>query len=201
MFLVALAGLPEAWRRRLWPHALLAVAVLAPCCGGGCGGEDSARPRGSWSRWSRCSPSVWPFAAGPIRGLARWRWVLAALGLALAVFAAARPGDLLLLNRGDRPTRLWTALSGDADVGRYLPSLVTARPDDDRVAVVWVVALAVLLALDALARRVPRVDRLFAGTALPILLLLAAGAGIDHWARRGENGPTVSSAGSARRVS
>ena len=39
-----------------------------------------------------------------------------------------------------------------------------------------VAALAVLLALDGVARRVPRVDRLFAGTALPVLLLLAAGA-------------------------
>ena len=56
-------------------------------------------------------------------------------------------------------------LSGDADVGRYLPSLVAARPDEDRVAVVWVAVLAVLLVLDALARRVPRVDRLFTGTA------------------------------------
>ena len=200
LFLVALAGLSEAWRRRLWPHALVAVAVLAPVLW--------------WRMWwgGQCPPArfVVPLVpllavcvglrADPVRGLARWRWVLAALGLAVAVFATARPGDLLLLNRGDRPTRLWTALSGEADVGRYLPSLVTAQPDEDRVAVVWVAALVVLLALDALARRVPRADRLFAGTALPVLLLLAAGAGIDHWARRGESGSEVSSAGSTRRV-
>jgi hypothetical protein len=195
VFLVALAGLPEAWRRRLWPHALLAVAVLAPVLW--------------WRMWwgGQCPPARFlvPLVpllavcaalradpASPIRGLARWRWVLAALGLAVAVFAAARPGDLLLLNRGDRPTRLWAALSGDVDVERYLPSLVTARPDEDRVAVVWVVVLVVLLVLDALARRVPRVDRLFAGTGLPVVLLLAAGAGIDSWARRGEAiAPTV----------
>jgi hypothetical protein len=99
------------------------------------------------------------------------------------VFASSRPGDLLLLNRGDRPTRLWTALSGDTDIGRYLPSLVTAAPEDDRVAVVWVLAVLVLLALDHAARRVPRVDRLFAGTALPVILLLTAGAAVDHWGR------------------
>jgi hypothetical protein len=186
VFLIALAALPEAWRRRRWPHALLAMAVLAPVLW--------------WRMWwgGQCPParflvplvpllalcaSLRAGPASPIRGLARWRWVLAALGLAVAVFAAARPGDRLLLNRGDRPTRLWTALSGDADVGRYLPSLVIARPDEDRVALVWVAALAVLLALDALARRVPRADRLFAGTGLPVVLLLAAGAAVDHWAR------------------
>jgi len=124
-------------------------------------------------------------SASPIQGLARWRFVLAALGLAIAVFAVARPGDLLLLNRGDRPTRLWTALSGDAEVGRYLPSLVTASPEEDRVAMVWVAVLAALFALDAAARRAPRADRLFTGTGLPLVLLLAAGAGVDYWARRG----------------
>ena len=200
VFLIALAGLSEAWRRRLWPHALLAVAALAPVLW--------------WRMWwgGQCPPArflvplvpLLAVCAGlrsdPVRGLARWRWVLAGLGLAVAVFAAARPGDLLLLNRGDRPTRLWAALSGDADVGRYLPSLVTSGPDEDRVAVVWVAALAALLALDALARRVPRADRLFAGTGLPVLLLLAAGAGIDHWARGPEGGSEVSSAGSTRRV-
>jgi hypothetical protein len=99
------------------------------------------------------------------------------------VFAVERPGELLLLNRGDRPTRLWTALSADVDVGRYLPSLVTAQPAEDRVALVWIAALGALLALDALARRAPRVDRWFTGTGLPVVLLLAAGAGVDYWAR------------------
>ena len=204
VFLVALAALPEAWRRRLWPHALLAVSVLVPVLW--------------WRMWwgGQCPPGRFlvplvpllaafsALRAGPaaaLRGLARWRRVLAGLGLAVALFAAARPGELLLLNRGDRPTRLWTVLSGDTDVGGYLPSLVTARPDEDRVALVWAAVLAILLALDARARGAPRVDRLFAGTGLPILLLLAAGAGIDYWARRGEVRPDVSSTGSARRMS
>lgn len=186
LFLVALAGLPAAWRRRLWPHALLAVAVLVPVLW--------------WRMWwgGQCPPARFLVAlvpllavgaglradpASPLRGVARWRFLLAALGFAVVVFAAARPGELLLLNRGDRPTRLWAALSADTDVGRYLPSLVTASADEDRVAVVWVVALTVLLALDAAARRAPRIDRLFAGTALPVVLLLAVGAGVDHWAR------------------
>ena len=202
VFLVALAGIPEAWRRRLWPHAVLAVAILVPVLW--------------WRMWwgGQCPPTRFLVPLVPllavcaglradptsvVHGLARWRFVLAALGLAVAAFAAARPWDLLLLNRGDRPTRLWAALSGDADVGRYLPSLVTARPEEDRVAVVWVAALAVLLALDGVARRVPRVDRLFAGTALPVLLLLAAGAGVDHWARQGESASAITYAGSTRR--
>ena len=201
VFLVALAALPEAWRRRLWPHGLLAVAILAPALG--------------WRMWwgGQCPPARFLVPLVPLlaacaglrvdpasapRGIARWRWVLAGLGLAIALFTAARPGELLLLNRGDRPTRLWAALSADVDVGRYLPSLVTARPDEDRVAMVWVATLAVLLALDAAARRSPRVDRWFSGTALPVVLLLAAGAAIDGWARGGEAGSEVSSAHSWR---
>jgi len=198
IFLLALAGIPEAWRRRWWPQALLALAILVPVL--------------FWRMWwggqspparflVPLIPVLAAFAAlrtdpgADARGLARWRWVLAALGLAVALFGVARPGDLLLLNRGDRPTRLWTALSGETDVGRYLPSLVTADAAEERVAVVWIAAFGLLLALDAAARRTPRVDRLFAGTALPVLVLLAAGASIDHWARPVTSGPSSQTIG------
>jgi hypothetical protein len=47
---------------------------------------------------------------------------LLAVGWALAFFAAWRPEDRLLLNRGDRPTRLWEATL--PAIGHVLPSLV-----------------------------------------------------------------------------
>jgi hypothetical protein len=187
VFLLALAAIPAAWRRRLWPHALLAAAIVLPVLG--------------WRMWwgGQSPPARFlaplapllatlvalraPAADRPAHGLGRWRWPLAAIGLGLLLIAVRAPGDLLLLNRGDRPTRLWTALSGDADAGRYLPSLVAATGDDVRVAAVWLVALAILLVSDAFARRRPRVDGWFAGSALPLLLLLAVGTAVDLWAR------------------
>jgi hypothetical protein len=184
IFVLALAGLPDLARRRLWPHALLALAVLLPVLW--------------WRMWwgGQCPPARFLVPLVPVlavavalrcerpEGLARWRWTLAALGIALTLFVAAEPGDLLLLNRADRPTRLWTALStGDADVGRYLPSLVAADPAEARVAMVWLLGVAALLALDIASRRHPIVDRLFTGTGLPIVLSLVVGAGIDYWAR------------------
>jgi hypothetical protein len=199
VFLLALAGLPAAARRRLWPHALVALAVLVPVLW--------------WRMWwgGQCPPARFlvplvPLLALPIAlrcargdGLARWRWTLAGLGLALTLFAVVSPGDLRLLNRADRPTRLWTALSPEGvDAGRYLPSLVAGDPAEDRVAVVWAVAFAGLLALDAASRRSPRVDRLFAGTALPVVLLLMTGAAIDHWARGGARVSEVSSSEARR---
>ncbi len=193
VFLLALAALPEMARRRLWSQGLLALAILLPVL--------------FWRMWwgGQCPPARFlvpltsllavavAVRADPVHGLARWRWTLAALGLALTVFAVADPGALLLLNRADRPTRLWTALSGDVDVVRYLPSLVAAEPADDRVALVWAVALAALLGLDATARRVPRIDAWFRGTALPVVLLLSAGAAIDYWGRPATPPPALSS--------
>lgn len=187
VFLLALAGAAAAVRRRLWPHALVVAAIVAPALW--------------WRMWwgGQCPPArflvplvpllaiVAALRAGAaeVQGLARWRFLLAGLGLAVMALAVRAPGELLLLNRADRPTRLWTALSGEgeADVGRYLPSLVAAQPAEDRVAVVWIAACAALLVLDVLAPRMSRVDRWFTGTGLPIVLLLAAGAAIDHWAR------------------
>ena len=89
----------------------------------------------------------------------------------------------MLLNRGDRPTRVWEALSGDVPVGRYLPSLVQPDPVEMQVAIVWVVAVAVLLILDRLARTNDQVDRWFRGLGLPVLLLLAVGTVVDFWVR------------------
>jgi hypothetical protein len=120
-------------------------------------------------------------AAG--RGLARWRGLLLAGGFAVALVAIVRPGDLLLVNRGDRPTRLWTALSGERPVERYLPSLVFDSGPDTRVAVAWLLALALLLALDALARFSPPVDRAFGTPAPALAALLLVGILVDAWAR------------------
>jgi hypothetical protein len=95
----------------------------------------------------------------------------------------ARPADLLLLNRGARPSRVWSALSGELPIARYLPSLVAGAPAEWRVAWLWVAALVLLLALDAAARRRPEVDRAFSGLALPVMLALAVGLAVDLWAR------------------
>ena len=89
-----------------------------------------------------------------------------------------------MTNRGDRPTRLWAALSGERPIAAYLPSLVSATPDEWRVAFVWLAALAVVLFLDVAARRHERLDRLFRGLGLPIVLMLAIGIAVDTWARR-----------------
>ena len=192
VFLLALAAVPLALRRPLretWPLALLAVAVLVPALG--------------WRMWwgGQCPPGrflvplvpllgalVAVRAArdeGPPRGLLRWRGALLAAGFALLAFAVADPGRLLLLNRGSRPTRLWAALSGEVEVGRYLPSLTHADAAEARVALLWAVAIGLLLTLDLVSRGRPWADRLFGGLALPLVLLVLLGTGVDRWARRG----------------
>jgi hypothetical protein len=192
VFLLALPGIAGLARRRTWPYALVGVAILAPTL--------------PWRMWwgGQCPPARFlvplvpalalaaaaRLAAGR-RGLARWRWMLIALGVATTVAMTARPAALLLLNRGDRPTRWWAALSGEWPVGRYLPSLVAPTADEWRVAVVWLIALAFLLGLDALARRRDRVDRLFGGLGLPIVLLLGIGIAVDTWARRSPQNTTA----------
>ena len=186
VYVVGIAGLFPLWRRRreTWPLLLTAVAVLAPVL-----------PWRMW--WGGQSPAgrflvplvpVLAIAAAlrvteSPRGLARWAWPLASIGLALALFAAARPGDLLLLNRGDRPTRLWAALSGDVAVERYLPSLVRGTPEEWRVAALWLAALIILFALDRLAIRRDGVDRLFRGLGLPLCTLVTVSLLVDYWAR------------------
>ncbi|PYQ54483.1 MAG: hypothetical protein DMF78_05795, partial [Acidobacteria bacterium] len=170
VFVLSLAGIGALARARAWAQAVVAVAVVAPVL--------------SWRMWwgGQCPPARFLVPLVPVlalaaavrvaaarRGLARWRWMLAALGVATVVAMTMRPGALLLLNRGDRPTRWWAALSGEWPVGRYLPSLVAPTADEWRVAVVWVVGLAVLLGLDALAQGRDRVDRMFRGLGLPLV--------------------------------
>jgi hypothetical protein len=119
------------------------------------------------------------------RGLARWRWPLLGAGYALAFYMVAEPGRLLLLNRGSRPTRLWAALGGEGAIGRYLPGLTDVDGAEVRVAGIWVIALLVLFVLDGLAEDNDRMDRLFRGLGLPIVIWLAIGLAVDKWARPG----------------
>jgi hypothetical protein len=186
VFLLGLAGLVPLCRRwrETWPLLLVAAAVIAPVL--------------PWRMWwgGQSPPGRFLVPLVPVlavalalrvtespRGLARWGWPLASIGLALALFATGRPGDLLLVNRGDRPTRLWAALSGDAPVERYLPSLVSASPGEWRVAVLWLAAIVSLLVVDRLAIRRNRVDRLFEGLGLPLAVWLGLSLLVDYWAR------------------
>jgi hypothetical protein len=190
VFLLALPGIALLFWipvREAAAHALLALAVVAPILG--------------WRMWwgGQCPPArflvpVMPFlglalalrAATPPRGLLHWRWPLLLGGFALAAFMIADPARLLLLNRGDRPTRVWAALAGTSSLGRYLPSLTQADPVEARVAALWVLALALLLALDQLALSRDRVDRLFRGLGLPLVMAVGLGLLVDAWARGGE---------------
>jgi hypothetical protein len=186
VFLLALAGLRHLVRTSEGRvHLLLLGALLGPVI--------------TWRMWwgGQCPPARFlvpglaPLAVAAAlatthaggRGLARWAGVLAASGFTLAAVAIAHPGALLLVNRGDRPTRLWAALSGPWPIERYLPSLVFGGRDDVRVAVLWIAAVAVVLVADLWARRDDRVDRAFGSAALPIALALAIGLAVDAWAR------------------
>jgi hypothetical protein len=59
------------------------------------------------------------------------------------------------------------------------------------VALLWAAAAALLLVLDALARRHDAADRLFRGMALPLLLGLGVTILVDVWARAGEPAPSA----------
>jgi hypothetical protein len=187
VFLVALAGLGAFFRRRseAWPHLLVGVSILGSVL--------------TWRMWwgGQCPPARFLVPLVPMlavalaarvaedaRGIVRWRFALLGAGWGLALFMVAEPGRLLLLNRGNRPTRVWEALSGAGQIGRYLPSLTDVDGAEIRVTAVWVVALLVLFVLDGLAEDDDRMDRLFRGLGLPIALLMAIGLAVDLWARR-----------------
>jgi hypothetical protein len=181
VFLLALAGLPGALRRReAWPHALVGFAVLAPLL--------------SWRMWwgGQCPPARFlvpmvPFLAvalalrlaGSRAGLARWWRGLFLTGAVLSAVAVAEPAARLLLNRGNRPTRLWAALSDAIPIGDYLPTLTHASERDARLALVWIVALLLLLALDRLAQVRPGLDRLFSSFAAAVMAVILLGVVID----------------------
>ena len=176
-----------ARRARLGMAASLAAAVVAPGrCPGGCGGAGSARPRASWCR---CVPVLALALAARVAAVAHGARALAlAAGARWAspttIGMTVRPGALLLLNRGDRPTRLWAALSGRA-AGRDLPAVAGLGVDRTSGASPssgWSRS-RVLLALDAWARRRDRIDRLFRDWGCPIVLMLCIGVAVDTWAR------------------
>jgi hypothetical protein len=85
----------------------------------------------------------------------------------------------LLLNRGNRPTRLWAALSEGVSIGDYLPTLTHASERDARLALVWLAALGLLLVLDRVAERRPHVDRAFSSIAAAVAAVLLLGIVID----------------------
>jgi hypothetical protein len=181
VFLLALAGLGRLGRERNgWPAALVGIAVLVPAV--------------SWRMWwgGQCPPARFLVPLLPVLGIAvasrvalgrsglvRWWPGLLSLGFALAGVLVADPSARLLLNRGNRPTRLWAALSNGTPLNDYLPSLTHASDRDAKVALVWIAAVAALLALDVLARHRPRIDGLFKSVAAPLLALLLIGAAID----------------------
>lgn len=181
VFLLGLAGLPLVLRQReAWPHALVGLAVLAPLL--------------SWRMWwgGQCPPArflvpLLPFLAVAVAlrvarsraGLVRWWPGLLVTGVLLAAVALAEPASRMLLNRGSRPTRLWAALSGEVPIASYLPTLTHASDRDARVALVWVLAFGLLLVLDWLAQRRPRLDAAFSSFAVAVALVLLVGVAID----------------------
>jgi len=194
VFLLALAGLPALARRRHWPLAAAGLGLLLPVLG--------------WRAWWGFSPPArftvpmvpvlavalaLRVAEAPGRGLARWRFPLAAAGLALATFMFAEPREMRMMTGRNGPPAVFEALAGTVSPSRYLPFLSSragssAPPweppaSEARVAAVWLAALTALLALDRRSRASDRVDRWFAGLVLPLALLLGVSLAVDYWAR------------------
>jgi hypothetical protein len=188
VFVLSLAALLAV--RRIWTRELAALLALAAAL---------LLPLLAWQTWwaGHCPPARFLVPVAPLlavvaachgrtsaTGLAHWRTGLVGFGLALAVFMSALPAEHLLLNDHGEPPRVWELLGGTPSVGRYLPLLVTADAAERRVALVWALLLAGLLALDGLARKRPAVDALFRRAWLPLGLWLLLGLLVDGCVRR-----------------
>ncbi len=197
VFLLAFAGawvLPRREARERWLVVLAALGVLLPVLG--------------WRNWWGFSPPArfviplvpvlalplaWRVAEAPERGLARWRWPLAAAATAFVLLVFVDPEAMRMINGRDGTSHGYDALAGAVSFSRYLPFLSSRLgsvappweppPAEARVAAVWVGALLVLLVLDRLAISRPNVDRWFSGLTLPLAFLLALSLAVDLWAR------------------
>ncbi len=208
VFLLSLAAAPALLRRTDHWRLVLPVLVMAL----GIPVVTFGHWYGGFSPPARLLVSAVPVLAllvamrvaehGPSRrGLGRWATPLLLGGLGLAVFAFASPERKLHVQGRESVSRAWAALAGDVSVARYLPRLAKpadpaavrpeAAPDERRVAIVWCLALGTLLALDRLAVRRDRVDRLFRSLALPLGLFLVLSLAVDHWARRNPAVPPI----------
>jgi hypothetical protein len=161
VFVLSLAGAPALVRAARREPAAAALVVT---------GAMVLAPVLAWRMWwgGQCPPARFLVPLVPAlavaaacteaAGLWRARWALAACGVALWAFMAVDPGRLLMLNRGDRATRVWTALSGPFDLNACLPSLITPDAHDFRVLFAWLALLAAVLALHAwrVRQRAPR---------------------------------------------
>jgi len=199
VFVLGLAGLRRLLgrsRRDLLAFGLTIIAVMVPVL--------------AWKNWWGFSPPgrflvplvpVLALAAAarvtqrPTFGLARWRWPLAASGMALALLMSVEPREMRMIHTRDGDLRVFDRLGSQVSPARYLPRLTsrlgTERPPwrppvaEERVALVWAAALLALLGLDRLARSRERLDRAFRGIALPLSLLLLVTVLVDYWARAG----------------
>lgn len=133
--LTAAIVIPALWWRQWWggmspPARLLVPALMLFACIAGL--RRDPRPR----------------------GLARLLVPLAAVQAGLVVYAVWRPEARLLLNRTDRPSRLWEALGGAFPLGDYLPA-VAGVSGWTAPALAWLAILVAVLVADAIICRTP----------------------------------------------
>ncbi len=199
VFLLGLAGV----RRLLAARRPVAVAL-------GAAFVAALLPVLSWRNWWGASPPArftilllptlgvalaLRLTHAPGRGLARWRIALLAAGLGLALFMFHEPREMRMVNNRNAPPAVFDVLAGDVTLSRYLPfpssrAGSTAPPweppaSEAGMAALWVAAIALVLALDRAAVRSDRVDRWFAGLALPMAVFLALSLAVDYGVRPG----------------